>query len=75
MPKMSPSEHFFFVGDTLVTASTPVIARLVTVVTVVTVTFIKRNIIYINIYFYINIESCGDVGVIGVIGAPRNGFE
>jgi len=41
MPKMSPSERFFFVGDTSVTASTPVIARVVTVVTVVTLTFIK----------------------------------
>jgi len=38
---LSPSERFFIVGDTSVTASTPVIARDVTVVTVVTLTFIK----------------------------------
>ena len=43
MPKMSPSAEKTNVGDTSVTGSTPVFARLVTVVTVVTVTFIKRN--------------------------------
>ena len=51
MPKMSPSERFFFVGDTSVTASTPVIARVVTVVTVVTLTFIKIVINRLYIYF------------------------
>lgn len=65
MPKMSPSERFSIVGDTSVTASTPVIARVVTVVTVVTATFIKliKNIdIYILLVY---IESYGDVGVVG----------
>ena len=62
---LSPSERFFIVGDTSVTASTPVIARVVTVVTVVTATFIKliKNIdIYILLVY---IESYGDVGVVG----------
>ena len=54
MPKMSPSTEKSDVGDRSVTGSTPVIARLVTVVTVVTVTFIKRNYYYIVVNIYIN---------------------
>ena len=68
---MSPTNRKSCVGDTSVTGSTPVIARLVTVVTVVTLTFIKINYFIIIYIFSMYIESCGDVGVIGAIGAPR----
>ena len=48
---VSPSTVFFHVGDTSVTGSTPVIARVVTVVTFVTLTFIK--VVIHSIYIYL----------------------